>query len=179
MNISRRTYYVWRCCILSVAQTLTPQLWFQCFFFCTFKKLVFWTFMARCPHRVRDAPFKGSEIEETITIKLPLLASWALGLVYDSWACLLSYSKPIMLKLIPSYLSSDCRSHSFYNCICKCNIISCDDVRQVIMAFEVSFEDRGIPNGIVIGWIMQKKFKLIACTSDKMFECLVHLASGG
>jgi hypothetical protein len=78
-----------------------------------------------------------------------------------------------MAKLICSYFWSHCRSCGRHNRVCKLNLISIVHFRQVVMAFEVSFEDgKRVFDGIVIGRVWWEKFKLYAIVCDDGFKFL-------
>ena len=80
------------------------------------------------------------------SIKLKIQQEFKLNKYY------LLYSKSTISVLISSYLWGNSVPCSCCNCICKPNFVSFSKVGQVIVAFEVSFEDgEGVLNGIVVG----------------------------
>jgi len=83
---------------------------------------------------------------------------------------LLIYSKSTMSKLISRYFWGYSRLCRCNNCICELDIVPCINLRQVVVVFEVSFEDReGVFDGIVVGRVRREKFDLYAVFSDESF----------
>jgi hypothetical protein len=78
-----------------------------------------------------------------------------------------------MPKLISSYLRGDgifcCGDNSGRKCI----FISFHNVRQVVVPFEVSFEDgEGVFDGVEIRGVWGEEFELKVCVGNKFLEFL-------
>jgi hypothetical protein len=78
-----------------------------------------------------------------------------------------------MPKLISRYFCSYSVPCSHYNCVCKLDIISFINIRQVVVAFEVSFENRErVFDRIVVGGIRREKFEFYTCIFYDCFQIL-------
>jgi hypothetical protein len=78
---------------------------------------------------------------------------------------------------MPILISSNLRGYSIFsssnNSSSKFIVISFHNVGQVVVLFELSFENReGVLYGIVIWRIRREEFKLKVCICNEIFECL-------
>src|SRR5436190_14083928 len=82
-------------------------------------------------------------------------------------------SESTMPKLISRYFCSYSIPCRRYNCICKLDIISFINIGQVVMAFEVFFENRErVFDRIVVRGIGREKFEFYICIFDHCFQIL-------